>query len=286
MAAAVALLATGCKKDETEIRLSTHVWGDIPAGTRAANDILNTSFESGDNYYLYITDHTTNGVIADVNTGETGSNVGTGYYYPATGNTVDVAGYYPNTVMPTTTNFAVSPAQTNDATGKANYKASDLMKAVATNCARQDAAHNLQFVHQLSKIIVVINRDNSFASDQTATLTLKNANLSATIANGVFSALSGSTTTDVAMGSVNIGTTATEVAAIIPPQTIASGADLFTIALSAGGSYTYKTTAATTFAKGNAYKYTITVGLKEIKVTTTITDWGTGTTTEIGSVTI
>ena len=225
----------------------------------------------------------------------TGTNVGTGYYYPANGHNVDIYGIYPSSVKYTTTSFTVSTAQTMDAAGKTNYKNSDLMSAKVLNAVRQEAAQTLQFTHQLSKVIVSIKRDASLAATETATLTLNNAKTGATIANGVFSAVTGSAS-DISMGQVTLNSTDTyqSLAAIIPPQTIpASGSaatDFITVTLGSGGSFTYQIPAGSpkTFAGGNAYTYTITVGLKGINVTTAITDWNApaGNTTAIGGITI
>jgi len=295
-----AALLTACGQDdysEPTINVTTLIDDTSPTGgTRAASDILNSSFETGDQFNLYIVDNgNTSTKIADNVAKSTGTNVSTGYYYPANGHTVNIYGIYPSNVKYTTTSFTVNATQDMTETGKTNYKASDLMLASKTNCARQDGAHTLTFTHQLSKIIVKIKRDASLASTETATVTLKNVKLGATIANGAFSAVSGNAST-VSMGQVTLSSTSDYqlLAAIIPPQSVpASGTnatDLFTVTLGSGGTYTYKTTAGTaaSFVKSNAYTYTITVGLKGIKVTTQITNWTApaANTTDIGSVTI
>ncbi len=295
-----AALLTACGQDdysEPTINVTTLIDDTSPTGgTRAASDILNSAFESGDQFNLYIVDNgNTNTKIADNVAKSTGSNVSTGYYYPANGHTVDIYGIYPSSVKYATTSFSVNATQDMTSTGKTNYKASDLMLASLTNCARQDGAHTLTFTHQLSKIIVQIKRDASLANTETATVILNNVKLGATISHGAFSAVSGNAST-VSMGQVTLSSTDSyqTLAAIIPPQKVpASGTaatSLITVTLGSGGSYTYSTTAGTaaSFAKSNAYTYTITVGLKGIKVTTSITNWTApaANTTAIGSVTI
>ena len=291
-----AALLTACGQDdysEPTINVTTLIDNASPTGgTRAASDILNSAFESGDQFNLYIVDNqSTSSKIADNVATNTGTNVSTGKYYPANGHTVNIYGIYPSSVKYTTTSHTVQADQST----KNNYKASDLMLASKTNCARQDGAHTLTFTHQLSKIIVQIKRDASLASTETATVTLNNVKLGATIANGAFSAVSGNAST-VSMGQVTLSSTDSyqTLAAIIPPQSVpASGTaatSLITVTLGSGGSYTYSTTAGTaaSFAKSNAYTYTITVGLKGIKVTTSITNWTApaANTTAIGNVTI
>lgn len=296
---AAALLAACGQDDYSEptINVTTLIDNASPTGgTRAASDILNSAFESGDQFNLYIVDNqSTSSKIADNVATNTGTNVSTGKYYPANGHTVNIYGIYPSSVKYATTSFSVNATQDMTSTGKTNYKASDLMLASLTNCARQDGAHTLTFTHQLSKIIVQIKRDASLATTETATVTLNNVKLGATIANGAFSAVSGSAST-VSMGTVTLSSTDSyqTLAAIIPPQSVpASGTaatSLITVTLGSGGSYTYSTTAGTaaSFAKSNAYTYTITVGLKGIKVTTSITNWTApaANTTAIGNVTI
>lgn len=290
-----AILLAACHDDsDPEIVVSTFVTNGMqPAGTRAAADIQNSSFDEGEQYNLYIVDNLNSTKIADNVAKPTGTNVGTGYYYPANGHNVDIYGIYPQSVKYGDTSFSVSTTQTMDAAGRTNYKASDLMSAKVVNALRQEEAQTLQFTHQLSKVIVSIKRDDSLDATETATLTLKNARTDATIANGVFSAVTGSAS-DISLGTVTLSSTTDyqSLAAIIPPQTIpASGSaatDFITITLGSGGSFTYQIPSPKAFVGGNAYTYTITVGLKEISVTTAITDWNApdGNTTAIGDITI
>lgn len=290
-----AILLAACNDDsDPEIVVSTFVTNGMqPAGTRAAANIQNSSFDYGEQFNLYIVDYDNKDTkIADNVAKTTGTNVGTGYYYPANGHNVDIYGIYPQSVKYGDTSFSVSTTQTMDDAGRTNYKNSDLMSAKVLDALRQEAAQTLQFTHQLSKVIVSIKRDASLAPAETATLTLKSAKTGATIANGVFSAVTGSAS-DISLGTVTLSSTDAyqSLAAIIPPQTIpASGSaatDFITITLGSGGSFTYQIPSPKAFVGGNAYTYTITVGLKEISVTTAITDWNAdGNTTEIGGITI
>ena len=289
-----AILLAACHDDsDPEIVVSTFVTNGMqPAGTRAAADIQNSSFDDDEQFNLYIVDNLNNSTkIADNKAKPTGTDVGTGYYYPANGHNVDIYGIYPQSVKYGDISFSVQTDQTSDD----NYKASDLMSAKVLNALRQEAAQTLQFTHQLSKVIVCIKSDDSLAATETATLTLKSTRLGATIANGEFQTVTGNAST-VAMGTVTLSSTSEyqSLAAIIPPQTIpASGSaatDFITITLGSGGSFTYQIPSGSpkAFAGGNAYTYTITVGLKAISVTTAITDWNApdGNTTAIGGITI
>lgn len=293
-----AILLAACHDDsDPEIVVSTFVANGVqPAGTRAAADIQNSSFDYGEQFNLYIVDYVNKDTkIADNVAKATGTNVGTGYYYPPNGHNVDIYGIYPQSVKYGDISFSVSTTQTMDDAGRTNYKNSDLMSAKVPNALRQEAAQTLQFTHQLSKVIVSIRRDASLADTETATLTLNSARTDATIANGVFSAVTGSPA-DISLGTVTLSSTSEyqSLAAIIPPQTIpASGSaatDFITITLGSGGSFTYQIPAGSskTFASGNAYTYSITVGLKAISVETTINDWNTPAenNTAIGGITI
>ena len=293
-----AILLAACHDDsDPEIVVSTFVANGVqPARTRAAADIQNSSFDSGEQFNLYIVDYDNKDTkIADNVANATGTNVGTGYYYPPNGHNVDIHGIYPQSVKYGDTSFSVSTTQTMDAAGRTNYKNSDLMSAKVLNALRQEAAQTLQFTHQLSKVIVSIKRDASLAATETATLTLNSVRTDATIANGVFSAVTGSAS-DISLGTVTLSSTTDyqSLAAIIPPQTIpASGSaatNFITIVLGSGGSFTYQIPEGSpkAFAGGNAYTYTITVGLKAISVTTAITDWNAPAenTTAIGGITI
>ena len=262
-----AILLAACHDDsDPEIVVSTFVTNGMqPAGTRAAADIQNSSFDSGEQFNLYIVDYGNKDTkIADNVANATGTNVGTGYYYPANGHNVDIYGIYPQSVKYGDTSFSVSTTQTMDAAGRTNYKNSDLMSANVLNALRQEAAQTLQFTHQIGVF-------------------------------AMFSAVTGSPA-DISLGTVTLSSTTDyqSLAAIIPPQTIpASGTDatdFITITLGSGGSFTYQIPAGSpkTFASGNAYTYTITVRLKAISVETTINDWNTPAenTTAIGGITI
>ena len=293
-----AILLASCHDDsDPEIVVSTFVTNGMqPAGTRAAADIQNSSFDRDEQFNLYIVDYVNKDTkIADNVAKATGTNVGTGYYYPPNGHNVDIYGIYPQSVKYGDTSFSVSTTQTMDAAGRTNYKNSDLLSAKVENALRQEAAQTLQFTHQLSKVIVSIKRDDSLAPTETATLTLKSANTGATIANGVFSAVTDSPA-DISLGTVTLSSNTyyQSLAAIIPPQTIpaseSAATDFITITLGSGGSFTYQIPAGSskTFASGNAYTYSITVGLKAISVETTINDWNTPAenNTAIGGITI
>lgn len=291
------LVLSACSNESddwnNEIRLNVSIPAEEvqPSSvTRAVGADLMTAF-GGEKVHLYITDHTAGTQIVNAQYTASGTSL-TNFtaYYPTTGNTVDIKGYYPYqptdftsvTVTNTSTAFAV---QANQSTLNA-YKASDLMYAHADNCARGTTAHSLAFNHALSKIIVEVKGDGTVS--ETATVTLKNVKLKATLSNGVFSSLASSdnAATTVSMGTTsnNLSTTGQSLSAIIPPQTITANTQFIEVALAGGAKYTYSIpTGGKTFDAGNAYTYTITLGVYGISVSASVGTWGNGGTTAIGS---
>ena len=296
--AMTALVLSACSNEEeddwnNEIRLNVSIPAEelqLSSVTRAVGADLMTAF-SGEKVHIYITDHGNNAQIVSAQYTATGTAL-TNFtaYYPTTGNTVDIKGYYPYqptdftgvTVTNASTAFAV---QANQSTLNA-YKASDLMYAHADNCARGTTAHSLVFNHALSKIIVEVKGDGTVS--ETATVTLKNVKLKATLTNGVFSSLASSNNdaTTVSMGTTtnNLSSTGQSLSAIIPPQTINASTQFIEVALASGAKYTYSIpTGGKTFEAGNAYTYTITLGVYGISVSASVGTWGNGGSTAIGS---
>ena len=289
---AVSMLSlTACSSDDNEsvdnniIRISTQIAnGPDASATRAAANIQSTQFDANETIKIYAVDNqsSTSSVIIDNAIYTQGVGFTTNYYYPATGNPIDIYGMYPSSVGYGTSSFTVSGNQS----APEGYKASDLMSASIIGATRQSTPQALEFHHQLSKIIVNVKRDVSITTEQTATVTLLNVRKTGNIDHGAW------TSESSARGdwlSVTVGTTSAltetnqSVAAIIPPQTIAAATQFIQVHLSSGGNYYYSVPSAITFATGMVYTYNIEVGLYGITVTTSIADWddnnGANTTT-------
>lgn len=283
--AVTALALSACSNDELdpqEIRLSA----SIPemtqlAGTRAADGLM-AAF-GGENIFLYITDHgTPTSVVHSASYPVTGTTVTgfSGVYYPTSGNTVDIKGYYPYqptgytdvAVTNTSTTFSVQTDQSSDNA----YKASDLMCASVTDAARGSAAHALAFNHQLTKVLVNIQSDGTIT--ETATITLKSVKTAATFTAGTLASLAatGNAGTITVGTTAALSTTAQTLAAIMVPQSIAAASDFIEVSLASGATYTYKIPAgdAKAFAANTVYTYNVTVGLNAIQVTASINPWG------------
>ena len=161
-AAIAALALTACSNDD-EIK----VGGDNAilltsslnvAETRAATDIQTSAFDAGETVDVYITEHnggnnpTTYPQPIEYTTGAGGAlTVGTQYYYPTSGNGVNIYALYPATAA-TGELFTIKEDQSTDA----NYKASDLMygKPVANPVSPSANAVDIQFTHLLSKVTI------------------------------------------------------------------------------------------------------------------------------------
>ena len=285
LAVAGCLLMASCSGDDalvddnTEIRINAEVVDAQQESTRAAGASVFGSFATTDQVYLYITDATSSTSLKTGAVTLSSSSVSTGIYYPTNGHLVNIKGYYPSSVTNTSTSFAVQADQSSET----NYKSSDLMYAHKENCARQSGAHALTFNHALSKIIVQVQSDGTITTEK-AVVTLKNVKRSATLSAGVFSAVSGSAST-VTMGttSSNLSTTAQSLSAIIVPQTIAASTQFIEVKLNtSNATYTYAIpSGGKTFASGNAYTYTLTLGLQGVSVTTSISSWTSQSTTTL-----
>lgn len=279
--------------DPNEIRITTNV-GGIEATTRAAANILSTNFsENVDNVNIYITEHSDNPTIfygtSDLLTATAKSgNVlefSSKQYYPSTGNGVDVWGVYPTSIKRGTTTFSVKTNQSNEE----DYKASDFLFATGvTDHKKAAGAIDLQFEHQLSKVIVKLKAGDGVDPSALTGAEVKIVNTKPTAS---FTALSQTAPTisvdnTASVQDITIGTwSGSDIAAIIVPQTVSKGDALFKVKLVNGGKYTYlipneDSDNDVTFSAKNVVTYTLTLTTKEITVTSSISDWNIGATAD------
>ena len=204
-------------------------------------------------------------------------------YYPATGNSVKIIAYHPYkdgaAITDNVYEFAVS---TDQSTG-GNYYASDLLYSENKEYARQKTAHNLAFMHKLSKVECTLTPGSGSPDLTDATVYIVNAKTNITFkpADGTLSDLPNATTAEIKLNSA-IATGS--YIGIIPPQTYAKGSQFLKVVLSAvagGGTFYYTIPNGgadndLALAGGNVYKYTITVNRTGLSVTSTIEPWGNG----------
>lgn len=301
--AAAALALASCSNDENmpdnandpvEIRLTS----GLQVQTRATHN-LDTQLKNGEKVYVWI-DDAGSGVTSpelyaknELTVGESGNlSGGTTMYFPSTGNAVNIYAIHGNLTEYTTfwgeeQTHTVATDQTSG-DNKTGYATSDLVYCKNGNVARTSQAVNLQFSHLLSKMEVVLVQGNG--APGISKVEILNTKLQATFTpdkeNGCSVTAAGEITDDTKNAiTIDNGTTAsgnTESSltlneAIIVPQTIAKGTQLFRITTDNGGTLYYKVPeAGVTFASSKKYRYTITANLSGLTVTCSIYDWTAG----------
>lgn len=284
-ACAVLVALASCSNDlsqptaeATPIRIQANVGGIT---TRAAHNLL-SSFGSGDAINVYITENTTNKTTSSGGTytpmvyKHDGSqfNATTTQYFPSNGNGIDVWGVYPSTVTESSnTDFTIESNQTNDD----DYKKSDLMFASKLTNQTKGNTINLSFTHQLSKIIVKLEKEPGVDGDLTGAVikltdVVKKTALTVSGDNGI---TLGSLSSDAGdKGELTIGTydATNGTAAIVIPQSTSSMQ--FKVKLANGGSYTAAMPNTTTeFESNKEYTYTLTLKANAITVSASINAW-------------
>lgn len=300
----VAIMAS-CSSDnsvsETEERVPIQIFSSSSKiGTRAANvaaDLQDQQFVAGSKMNIYLTKTGTSDKIGDNAYNE--FTVGSAYssttslqlnppsgislYYPSDGKGVDAYALYPSVfgssstkLDKTTTEFTV---ETNQSTAD-GYKKSDLMYAWTENTPRARNPIQLEFNHCMSKVVVKLVPGSGVTDADLNNATIKmKAVATATITQTptthtvTAAAKGGETPTYIEFGTYN---STNYNAAIIVPQTISSGADIFEVSI---GSGTYKCTASDsrTFDAGKVHEYTLTVSSAGVVVVSVkIKNWEDG----------
>lgn len=280
--------------DPNEIRITTNV-GGIEATTRAATNIhdANHGFKSGDIVNVYIFENAdpqsyhygTDGLLQCSANGSGDLIFSPKQYYPASGKNIDVCGIYPIgiKIKSGSQDFSVQTDQSTDD----NYRESDLMFATVSDHKKEDGPVNLSFQHKLSKVVVKLQpgdgvSDSDIANAKVEILNTFTKGSIASVTQSAMGNISPSNNEgdklDIIMGE---WTSSADVAAIVIPQTIISSAEsqtsLFKVTLRNGATYTYKPTEDVTFAAEKVHTYTLKLTTLEITVTSSISDWTTGT---------
>ena len=253
--------------------------------TRAAYNLLENTFSSGDAINVYISENTTNGGTSSggtYNGGMVYTHDSTNFvatptqYFPANGNGIDVWGVYPSTVKEGTQNFTIADDQTQDV----KYKESDLMFAQKLQNKDKNSSINLTFAHQLSKIIVKLDKEKGVDA------TLAGAKIKLT--NVIMKTGLTVSSTGITLGDLsNDGAEKKELtigdyvendgtAAIVIPQP--TGTMKFKVELASGGTYTAAIPSApTNFVANTAYTYTLKLKANDISISAQINPWTAGT---------
>ena len=285
LAAIAALALTACSNDD-EVK----VGGDNAilltsslnvAETRAATDIQTSAFDAGETVDVYITENnggnnpTTYPQPIEYSTAAGGAlTVGTQYYYPTSGNGVNIYALYPTTTKAGEL-FTIKDDQSTDA----NYKASDLMygKPASNPVSPSANAVDIQFSHLLSKVTINLIEGVNVTSLDGAKVELIGVKPSTTLTASKdgcsIGAASGTATSITVMTATE---TVTSGSAIIVPQTLP---EMFLQVTIGDAVMTGKlSTGAPTLTAGNAYTYDITVNMRggALEIEGSITPWKDG----------
>ena len=247
-------------------------------------------FENGGTTYTYgssgLLEYTADG-NGNLDVKDTGGSSSVPQYFPANGHGIDVYGIYPTSIMqsPSSQNFEVK----NDQSLDDDYMASDLMFAdPVSDHKKTDGDVSLVFKHKLSKVIVKLQKGSGLnASDiDGATVKITNTIRQCTIASVGKSgmgnvAVTSDATSPITVGTWNSSTTPNGIAAIVVPQTVLKGTQLFEVTLKNNATYKYiiPSDASTDveFAQGKVHTYTLTLTTAGITVNADIANWETGT---------
>ena len=267
--------------ENTPIRIQANVGGIT---TRAAHNLLESSFGNGDAINVIISENQTNkqkpsgASYSPMVYTHNGSqfNAETTQYFPSNGNGIDVWAVYPSTVTEDTDNFTIASDQTDDV----NYKNSDLMFATKLINKDKDDDITLSFSHKLSKIIVKLEKEDGVDGNLTGaviklTEVVKKTALTVSGSGIELGALSEDAGDK---GELTIGTYNAEngTAAIVIPQTTSTMQ--FKVILANGGSYTAAMPNTTTqFETNKKYTFTLTLKANGITVSASINAWTPGT---------
>lgn len=271
--ATAALILAGCANDENEeinnwngeIRLSS---GVTVQQTRANNaNVPDTQIADGETVKVIVTKTDgdtslypgyTSTLTADGNGGFSGDPM----YYPASGLGANIYAYHPASAGDGG-DFLVQENQSQDA----NYFKSDLLYSGKKDYARQKAAHSLTFEHKLCKLEYVLEKGTGTPSLIGATVKWMNVckNITFMMSDGTLVASSSAQNATI-IPNANYG-------AIIVPQDVPNSTKLLEVTLRDGGVLYYVTKEQQKFESGKRYKYTITVNLTGLEVSSTINDW-------------
>ena len=264
------------------------------AGTRTTSTALqSTQFAQGEQIYVYFPTDVTVGTTTSASY-TTYTTDGSGHTTPATQpymnsniQEADIHAYYPSSHRQDTESFSVLADQTSED----NYKASDLMYATTsvTKTAAATVTGALTFSHRMAKIIVTATADTGKGVSAVTKVRIIGGYQTATIATPLSCTMKTddgfsnqlSTSSAITLYDNSTGAASVSCAGLIPPQTIAAGTAFLEVTVKTPGGLTGTATysipaGGKTLATGNAYTCTLSVNLAAIGVTTAITNWGNG----------
>ena len=206
-------------------------------------------------------------------------------YFPANGNGIDVIGLYPSTVKKSesSADFTIQQNQTD----LENYRKSDLMfgKPDAQDIKKGNPVV-LKFEHQLSKIIVKLDKDNGISTSlDNATIKLTNVHTKVKLDKVDMTGITLGTTSEpntVTVGKYDVNGTA----AIVIPQNTDSNMQ-FEVTLATGGTYKASVPSTlTAFAAKTVHTFTLKLKANQMTVSSSISSWTQDGTSHTGDATL
>ena len=183
-----------------------------------------------------------------------GAFAGTEMTIPTGTTSVDVYAYAPyqnGWTADTANSFSVATDQSTDA----GYVASDLLWGSKTGVSvTTSTTADVAFAHKLSKVKVVVAKKNGASLTLTgATVSIVGTKVSTTLKpqDGTLGEATGDAQ-DILMGTLT-SESASTLASVIVPQTVAKDAQFLKIVLSAGNTFYVKLNSAVTFQSGKSY---------------------------------
>ena len=259
-----------------------HIQANVGAvTTKAAYNLLESTFSSGDAINVYIGENTSNTSTSSEGpytsmvysyTSSTFTPTDT-QYFPANGHGIDVWGVYPSTITESTPDFTIQSDQTDDD----KYKKSDLMFATEKTNQKKGAPISLIFAHKLSKIIVKLDKEPGVNADLTdAVIKLTNVSTKVPLTKvdntGITLGRASTNSEDIKELTIGKYEATNGTAAIVIPQSTTGMS--FKVELVGGGTYTASMPASTTdFVANKAYTFNLTLKANGINVTASIAAW-------------
>lgn len=283
------LAIAGCSKNDLDvsnagqvIRLTssvqTRATSDPQATALSTNNTVGVFVAYGDNLI-------TNGNNNSHTVGSEGAlTTQTPMTYPtADGAKVNIYAYAPySATFDSKHNEAVEFSIQNDQSTDANYIASDLLYASASNQAANANAVQLNFTHKLSQLKVSIVNNSASFSLNGASVYICGTKIATSLnpSSGNIGEASGDAT-DIKVATLGDVTTA-DAYAIIVPQTVAADTKIVKIVASDKKTYTAALSSEVAFAAGNSYTFVVTIANDQVSVSVSapsITEWTDNTIT-------
>jgi hypothetical protein len=273
----------GYSGDRTPILFNSTVEGSVTSKTKASND----QWDNPDYIGVFMKTGTGLGTIVDGADNKKYSTPGTGsfapanpatdaIYFPDNGSNVDFISYYPH--VQTLTNYIYKV----DVGTQTSQEAIDLLYSNnATGHSKDNSTVNLNFKHQLSKVVFTISAGNGITDLTGLVVTMKGMNTKADYDLATGTRSNESAVADIVTKTTITGTQAVAEAIVIPMDGATGRTVTFALP---SGTFTWDVPATETFQLGKKNSYTVELkrgGSTSVTPTGTIEDWGIGSSENI-----